>query len=295
MSVERIAAPAPQASLAPPSRRRDWPPVVPLVVVGVFALCALVAPIAAPHSAVDGSLVARLKPPLGLPGSDPEYVLGTDRLGRDILSRLMVGAQISLSVSLLAIGLTGALGAAGGMLAGMAGGWVEVLLMRLVDVSLSLPGILIAILMAVVFKPSFTNVVVVVGFVLWPSYARLVRGEVLALKHQDYIALARVAGCSNLTIMLRHMLPNVLPSVLVLATLHVGFVIILEAVLSFLGVGVPPPTPSWGAMVADGRSVLETAWWVSIIPGLTIFAIVLSCNVLGEWVRDRLDPRSRQV
>jgi peptide/nickel transport system permease protein len=295
MAVETITATAPPDALGPLSRRRDWPPLLPLVIVGLFALCAVAAPVVAPHSAVDGSLVARLKPPLGLPGSDPEYVLGTDRLGRDILSRLMVGARISLSVSLLAIALTGALGSAVGMLAGMASGWLDALLMRLVDVSLSLPGMLIAILMAVVFKPSFTNVVVVVGFVLWPSYARLVRGEVLALKHQDYIALARVAGCSNRTIMLRHLLPNVLPSVLVLATLHVGFVIILEAVLSFLGVGVPPPTPSWGAMVSDGRSVLETAWWVSIIPGLTIFVVVLCCNVLGEWVRDRLDPRSRLV
>jgi peptide/nickel transport system permease protein len=137
--------------------------------------------------------------------------------------------------------------------------------------------------------------VIVVAFVLWPSYARLVRGEVLALKHQDFVALARVAGCSNRTIMLRHLLPNVLPSVLVLATLHIGFVIILEAILSFLGVGVPPPTPSWGVMVADGRTVIETAWWVSIIPGLTIFVTVMSCNILGEWARDRLDPRARQV
>jgi peptide/nickel transport system permease protein len=167
--------------------------------------------------------------------------------------------------------------------------------MRLVDISLSLPGILIAVLLSVVFEPSFTNVIIVVVFLLWPSYARLVRGETLAVKQQEFVALARIAGCPGLTIMFRHIVPNLLPSVLVLATLHVGYVIVLEAALSFLGVGIPPPTPSWGVMVADGRGLIEQAWWISILPGIAILVTVLSLNILGDWVRDRLDPKLRQV
>jgi len=171
---------------------------------------------------------------------------------------------------------------------------MDTICMRLVDISLSLPGILMAVLLSVVFKPSFTNVVIVVIFLLWPSYARLVRGETLSLKQQEFVALARVAGCSSLTIMCRHLLPNLAPSILVLATLQVGFVIVLEASLSFIGVGIPPPTPSWGVMVADGRGLIEQAWWISILPGLAILVTVISLNILGDWVRDRLDPKLRQ-
>jgi peptide/nickel transport system permease protein len=228
-------------------------------------------------------------------GGTLDHLLGTDRQGRDTLSRLIFGAQISLSVSLLGILITGAFGTLVGLVAGFRGGWVDGLLMRVVDISLSLPGILMALLLAVVLRPSFTNVILVVAFVLWPSYARLVRGETLALKQQDFVALARVAGCSAITIMRRHMLPNLAPSILVLATLHVGFVIVLEAALSFLGVGIPPPTPSWGVMVADGRGLIEQAWWISILPGLAILVTVVSMNILGDWVRDRLDPKLRQV
>ena len=223
-----------------------------------------------------------------------EHVLGTDRLGRDTLSRLIYGAQISLAVSLVGILLTGVVGAAVGLVAGFCGAWVDTICMRLVDISLSLPGILMAVLLSVVFKPSFKNVVIVVIFLLWPSYARLVRGETLSLKQQEFVALARVAGCSSLTIMCRHLLPNLAPSILVLATLQVGFVIVLEASLSFIGVGIPPPTPSWGVMVADGRGLIEQAWWISILPGLAILVTVISLNILGDWVRDRLDPKLRQ-
>jgi ABC-type dipeptide/oligopeptide/nickel transport system permease subunit len=285
------------ASAALPARARDrrWPPTVPLAIVSVLVLCALFAPWLSPHSPLEGSLGDRLVPPIGMEGSRPGHPLGTDRLGRDTLSRLLHGAQISLAVSVVGISLTGALGSFIGLLAGFLGGWVDTLLMRLVDISLSLPGILIAVLLSVVFEPSFTNVIIVVVFLLWPSYARLVRGETLSLKHQEFVALARVAGCSNLTIMFRHIVPNLAPSILVLATLHVGYVIVLEAALSFLGVGIPPPTPSWGVMVADGRGLIEQAWWVSILPGIAILVTVLSLNILGDWVRDRLDPKLRQV
>jgi len=273
---------------------RGLPPLLPLLVVGLLVFCALLAPLLAPHSPIEGSLGKRLLPPLGMEGSSGEHVLGTDRLGRDTLSRLIYGAQISLAVSLVGILLTGIVGAAIGLLAGFWGAWVDPICMRLVDISLSLPGILMAVLLSVVFKPSFTNVVIVVIFLLWPSYARLVRGEILSLKQQEFVALARVAGCSSLTIMRRHLLPNLAPSILVLATLQVGFVIVLEASLSFIGVGIPPPTPSWGVMVADGRGLIEQAWWISILPGVAILVTVISLNILGDWVRDRLDPKLRQ-
>ena len=274
---------------------RRLPPCLPLLVVALLGFCALCAPLLAPHSPVEGSLGQRLIPPLGMEGSTVEHVLGTDRLGRDTLSRLLYGAQISLAVSLVGILLTGVVGSCIGLLAGFWSTWVDTLCMRLVDISLSLPGILMAVLLSVVFKPSFTNVVIVVIFLLWPSYARLVRGETLSLKQQEFVALARVAGCSNLTIMCRHILPNLAPSILVLATLQVGFVIVLEASLSFIGVGIPPPTPSWGVMVADGRGLIEQAWWISILPGVAILVTVISLNILGDWVRDRLDPKLRQM
>jgi peptide/nickel transport system permease protein len=278
-------------------RRRDrrWPPAFPLAIVAGLVFSAVFAPLLTPHSPVEGSLGERLKPPIGMEGAVAGHPLGTDRHGRDTLSRLVYGARISLAVSAVGISLTGAVGAFVGLLAGFLGGWVDTLLMRVVDISLSLPGILIAVLLSVVFEPSFTNVIIVVVFLLWPSYARLVRGETLGLKQQEFVALARVAGCSSVTIMLRHIAPNLAPSILVLATLHVGYVIVLEAALSFLGVGIPPPTPSWGVMVSDGRGLIEQAWWISILPGLAILVTVLSLNILGDWVRDRLDPKLRQL
>ncbi len=281
--------------LARRARDRRWPPIVPLAVVALLLLCALFAPLLAPHSPLEGSLGERLAPPMGLEGAKSGHVLGTDRHGRDTLSRLLYGARISLAVSVVGITLTGAAGSLVGLLAGFFGGWVDTLLMRLADISLSLPGILIAVLLSVVFEPSFTNVIIVVVFLLWPSYARLTRGETLGLKQQEFVSLARIAGCSSARIMFRHIVPNLAPSILVLATLHVGYVIVLEAALSFLGVGIPPPTPSWGVMVADGRGLIEQAWWVSILPGIAILVTVLSLNILGDWVRDRLDPKLRQV
>ena len=274
---------------------RRWPPMIPSVIVAAVVLCALLAPVLSNHSPLAGSLGERLVPPMGMEGAKAGHPFGTDRHGRDTLSRLLYGARISLAVSVVGITLTGAFGSFIGLIAGFLGGWVDALLMRLVDISLSLPGILIAVLLSVVFEASFTNVIIVVVFLLWPSYARLVRGETLGLKHQEFVALARIAGCSQLTIMFRHIVPNLAPSILVLATLHVGYVIVLEASLSFLGVGIPPPTPSWGVMVADGRGLIEQAWWISIVPGLAIVATVLSLNALGDWVRDRLDPKLRQV
>lgn len=296
--TEQAPAPGPSGSWAAPGQGRRTgrrPPLLPLLVVAAFIATAVFAPAIAPHSPIAGTPLRRLLPPLGTAGANPAHPLGTDRLGRDTLSRLLYGARISLAISLMGVAVTGVLGGFVGLLAGFLGGWVDALLMRLVDISLSLPGILVAVLLAIAIEPSFTNVVIVTVFILWSRYARLVRGETLALKQLDFVALARVAGCANLTIMFRHILPNVVPSMLVLSTLQIGFVIVLEASLSFLGVGIPQPTPSWGVMVADGYGLIEQAWWISILPGLAILVTVLSLNILGDWVRDRLDPRLRQV
>jgi peptide/nickel transport system permease protein len=279
----------------PSYREKNSPPFVPLSILGIIIFLALFVPFFSPYSPEEGSITDRLIPPVWLEGGSLKHLLGTDQFGRDTLSRLLYGARISLAISIVGILLTGSLGSFLGLLAGFLGGWVDMILMRLVDCSLAFPGIFIAILLSVVFEPSFSNVILVILFLLWPSYARLVRGESLSLKQQDFVSLARIAGCSQLTIMLRHILPNLAPSILVLATLHVGYVIVLEAALSFLGVGIPPPTPSWGVMVADGRGLIEMAWWVSILPGLAILVTVVSLNMLGDWVRDRLDPKLRQI
>jgi len=276
-------------------RQGNLPLILPSLIIVIFIFCAVFAPLLSPHSPVEGSLSKRLLPPIWMEGSDPDFLLGTDRLGRDLLSRIIHGTQTSLLVSILSILLTGSIGTLVGMSAGFFGSWLDWIIMRIVEISLSLPGILIAVLLAAVFGPSFSNVIFVMLLMLWPTYARLVRGETLAVKQQDFVALARVAGCSNLTIIVRHILPNILPSVLVLATLHVGLVIVLEASLSFLGIGIPPPSASWGLMISDGRGVLERAWWVTVVPGLAIVLTVTSLNVLGDWVRDRLDPKLRQI
>lgn len=291
----KLETPVPKRALWRTWRARRWPPFIPLVIVGVFLFCAVLAPFIAPHSPFDGTPAKRLIPPIGMKGSNYDHILGTDRLGRDTLSRLFYGAQISLVVAILGMAVVGTIGSFAGLVAGYYGGWLETIVMRLADLTLALPGILIAMLLAAALKPSFTNVIIVVVIILWSRYARLVRAETLSIKQHGYIALARVAGCSNFTIMFRHILPNLLPSMLVISTLQVGYIIVFEASLSFLGVGIPPPAPSWGRMVSDGRGLIEVAWWISILPGLAILVTVISLNNLGDWLRDRIDPKLRQV
>ena len=206
-----------------------------------------------------------------------------------------MGARISLSVAALSIVVGGLVGTSLGLLAGYRGGWVDALIMRLVDLSLAFPSILLALIFAVTIGASFWVVVAVLGFILWARYARLVRGEVLTWKQLDFIALARMAGCSSLRIIATHLLPNVANSVVVLSTLQVGWAIVVEASLSFLGAGIPAPTPTWGGMVAEGRKYVDTLWWVSVFPGAAIMLVVLSFNLFGDWLRDILDPKLRQL
>ena len=263
--------------------------LVLLVLPGIFANQV------APYSPTSGSARDRLIPPVWQDGGTWSHPLGTDKVGRDILSRIMHGARISLIVALVSIALGAMVGVSLGLIAGYFGGNVDHLIMRLVDITLALPSILLALVLATVMQPGFTSVVIIISLVIWARYARMVRGESLALKELDFIARARVSGASNVRIISRHVFPNVVNSLIVLATLEVGQVIIFEASLSFLGVGIPPPNPAWGLMVADGRVLVITAWWVSFFPGLAILLTVLSMNLLGDWVRDRLDPRLRNV
>ena len=228
-------------------------------------------------------------------GGSWDYPFGTDKQGRDLLSRLMHGARISLAVSCLAILLGGFLGTTLGMLAAFRGGLVDAILMRIVDIKLAFPSILLALTLVVAIGSGFSTVVIVIALLLWARYARVVRGEALTIKERDFIDRARVAGASNLRIMTRHIFPNVFNTVIVLATLEVGHVIILEATLSFLGAGIPRPQPAWGLMAADGREVITSSWWIFLFPCLAIVLTVLSMNLLGDWLRDRLDPKLRNV
>jgi len=271
-------------------------PLVPLALLTfLLVIPAALAPQIAPYDPLKGSLAKRLRPPVWQEGGSVDHLLGTDKLGRDILSRMMHGARVSLAVSLVAILVGGIIGTGLGIMSGYFGGRVDAVLMRLVDISLSLPTILLALVLVAAVGPSFGTVIIVLVVLLWARYARLVRGETLSIKERDFIARARVAGASHTRIMTRYIFPNVVNSLIVLATLQVGYVILLESALSFLGAGLPRPTPAWGLMVADGRELIVTAWWVSMFPGLAIMLTVLALNLLGDWLRDHFDPKLRQV
>jgi peptide/nickel transport system permease protein len=229
------------------------------------------------------------------PDGTMRYWLGTDKMGRDLVTRMVHGARISLTVSLIAILFAGIIGTSLGLVSGYAGGWVDALIMRIVDMKLSIPSILLALVFVAIIGPSFRTVVAVIALVYWAIYARQARGETLAVKNMDYVQRARVAGASNLRILGKHVFPNVLNSLIIVATLQLGTAILFEASLSFLGAGIPRPTPAWGVMVADGRELIVANWWVSFFPGMAILVAVLALNLLGDWTRDKLDPKTRQV
>jgi peptide/nickel transport system permease protein len=293
-TVERlpVEVEATPLSRAGPFWQLPWGPIIIIAAMIFVAVCA---PLLTPHSPIEQSLPERLLPPVWQEGGKPEHLLGTDLFGRDLLTRLFYGARVSLTVAGATLLAGGGVGLIIGIVSGYVGGRLDSFLMRVVDATLAFPTILFALLLAVTMGQGLRTVVIAVSVILWARFARVVRGEVLAVKSRDFIALAEVRGCSHLRIMLVHILPNVLNTFMVLLTLHMGFVIIVEASLSFLGAGIPPPTPSWGQMVAEGRGRLASAWWLSMFPGIAITLVVLAFNLFGDWLRDRLDPRLRQL
>jgi peptide/nickel transport system permease protein len=269
--------------------KRNRPALVGLGIILLLYLVALLAPYLAPYDPIAQQDIARtsFRSPSG------EYLLGTDKFGRDILSRILYGARISLSIGFIATAISITIGTLIGAIAGYMGGKVDAALMRFTDMVLAFPRLVLLIMIVALFSPSITVIILVLGLTQWPGTTRIVRGDVLSLREREFIQAARALGMSSSRIVLRHLVPNVLAPVIVTATLGIGNTIVLEAGLSFLGMGVQPPTPTWGSMVADGRDNLLGAWWVATFPGLTIVLVVLAFNLVGDGLRDALDPRLR--
>jgi peptide/nickel transport system permease protein len=272
-------------------------PLVPTAVLVLLVLMALLAPVLAPYDPtvpVAGAPITQ--PPFWMEGGSTGTLLGTDRQGRDVLSRLIYGARVSLLVAVTGTVIAGGIGMLLGILAGYLGGWVDQTVMRLTDAWLALPSLMFAIFLAALLGPGISNIIIVFGLIYWTRYARVIRGEVLSLRERDFVRLAQVAGIGNTRIILRHIVPNVLNTWMVLASLTVGVVIITEASLSFLGLGVPPPTPAWGLMLAEARATLLVGqWWLTVLPGLCISVVVLAANLFGDWLRVKLDPQLRNL
>jgi ABC-type dipeptide/oligopeptide/nickel transport system permease subunit len=264
------------------------------IVAVLYVAAAVLAPWIAPHDPTKGSLLLRLEPPAWAGGSAAHW-LGTDAQGRDLLSRIIHGSRISLWVGLVSVAISMTVGIVLGCLAGYYRGPIDGVLSRFADLLLAFPYLIFAIAVMAFMGPGLTNLVLALTFKGWVEFFRLARGEMLSEKTKEYVAAARAVGQSDLAIIVAEILPNIFHSVLVLATLRLGFMIVMEASLSFLGLGVQPPTPAWGSMVADGRDYLSVAWWVSTLPGAAIVLLVLSINLLGEGLRDILDPRLQVV
>jgi len=285
-----MTATAQTAPAASRRRRRSVSGSVGLLVLAAAVVTAVAAPWLAPQQPLAQDLASRLLPP-GARGAQGVYWLGTDGLGRDSLSRLIYGARASLAVAGTAVAVSGTAGVFVGLTGGYYGAWVGAVLMRFVDIVLSVPFLLLAIAVVAALGPSLAHTILVLGFTRWPRYARVAHAQTLAARSRDFVQAARALGGTDGRLMLLHVLPEVLPSVVVVATLEIGLMIVFEAALSFLGLGVQPPTPSWGSMLAGGRDYIASAWWLATFPGLAIMVTVLGANLVGDAVRDRLDPR----
>ncbi len=270
-------------------------PVAPIILLLPVVICGIFGPLFYPHDPTVMKLSSALKPPAWLSGGDWSFFLGTDNMGRDLLSRLIEGARISLLVAVFGVGIAGVFGVAMGMIAGYFEGKTDNIIMRVVDTQMSIPAILLIILLAAVLGAGLATIIISVSLVFWTTYARVIRGETLSIKERDYVALARVTGCGHARIIGRHIFPNLINTVLVLATLQLGRAIIIEASITFLGLGIQPPATAWGLIISDGRIYMSTAWWVPTFAGIAIMITVLGANLFGDWLRDRLDPRLRQV
>jgi peptide/nickel transport system permease protein len=283
-----VAAPA--VELGPGARERGGG-VVPAAVLLLLVLVAVAAPLLAPADPARQSLLTRLRPPGASVGGVTHW-LGTDELGRDLLSRVLYGARVSLLVAFLSVCVSGGLGTMLGMLAGFHRGVVEGLIMRAVDMVLSIPPILLAIITVAVLGPGLQNLILVLGFTRWPRYTRVAYAQTLRVATLPFITASRLGGAQSGRLLVRHVLPNILAALVVVATLEFGLMVLFEAGLSFLGLGIQPPTPSWGAILAVGRNYIASAWWIATLPGLCLFLLVLTVNLLGDRLRDRLDPRA---
>ena len=269
-------------------------PTIPFLVLAVIVFSAILAPLLTPYDPLKGKLIESLRPPEFLPGGLAGHPLGTDGFGRDVFARMIYGARVSLAVAVFSLVIAVSIGTLVGVVAGYVGGKVDAVLMRFTDALLSLPSIILALTLAVAVGPSFRNLVLVLGLLIWPNVARLIRAETLQLKGQDYVRYGRAIGVPSWAVLLRHIIPNLAPTLLVAATLQVGHVILAEATLSFLGAGVPPPSASWGGMVSDGQALIATGSWIAIFPALAITGTVMACNFLSDWLRDKLDPKVMQ-
>lgn len=283
------------------SRKRGWianvrrAPLVPTLAIVVLGFVALFPDLLTSHSAYEPALSKRLLPPFWLEGGSWTFPLGTDSLGRDLLTRVIFATRVSLGISVAVLAISSMIGLVLALVSGYFGGRVDSIIMGITDSALSFPMILLALLLAATMGPSWYTTIIALSGTVWARYARVIRGEVMTLRNLDFIALARIAGCSPFRILLKHLFPNVVNTLVVMVTLQVGWVIISEASLSFLGAGVPPPTPTWGGMVAEGRQYVEKAWWIATLPGLAIMITVLAFNFFGDWLRDTLDPKLRQL
>jgi len=271
-------------------------PKIPAAILLLLFLTAVFADYIAPHNPEWGDPRERLLPTVFETGGSLKFPLGTDTMGRDVFSRVIYGARVSLLVAFAAVLMAALIGTALGICAGFFGGWIDQIVMRFTDAWLSIPTIMFATLLAVVLGPSVRNIIVIMGLIYWTRYARVTRGEALSLRSRDFVHLATIAGCSKFRIIRKHILPNVMNSVITLASLQIGVVVVVEASLTFLGVGVPPPKPAWGLMLSEGRAGLFTGqWWLIVFPGLAIAMLVMSFNLLGDWLRRRLDPHQQSL
>jgi peptide/nickel transport system permease protein len=262
--------------------------LMPIILFGLFA------PMFYTHDPVSIDPSVSLKPPFMF-GGEPSYFLGTDHLGRDIFSKIVAGARASLIAACAGVFLAGILGVFLGMVAGYFGGWIDEIIMRIVDIQMSIPVILLTLLISAALGGGLLTVTICIALVFWTQYARVIRGETLSIREREFIALARIAGCSPGRMLVKHILPNLVSTCTVVASLQLGRAIIIEASITFLGLGIQPPQTAWGLMMAEGRMYLSTAWWLPTFAGLAIVITVLGANLMGDWVRDRLDPKLRQL
>ena len=270
-------------------------PIIPALCLLPVIICGIFGPLFYPHDPTLMNLGGALKPPAFLSGGEFSYFLGTDHMGRDLLSRLIEGARISLLIAVFGVLLSGFIGCSLGMLAGYMGGKTDEVIMRIVDAQMSIPAILLTILLAAALGVGVTTIIISISVVFWTAYARVIRGETVSLKQREFVVLAGVTGCSSARILIKHIFPNLISTITVLATLQLGRAILIEASVTFLGVGLQPPDTAWGLMISEGRMYMATAWWIPTFAGLAIMVTVLGSNLMGDWLRDKFDPKLRQL